>query len=154
LISFPPQFLHRNRMLPMMVSRLTPRREGVICNPPAVTRQAQERIALVDGFPDAPSFPIAIDVQHSPRSLHREGREQGRGCDRRHKRPGLDGLSSRAFPHRKARSRLCPRTPRSQRPGPSPSWHHDSRWHKGKAKAGRAVRSWHPQTLSIVIFLP
>ena len=34
-----------------------------------------------------------------------------RGCERRHTCPELDGLLSRAFLHRKARPRLCPRTP-------------------------------------------
>ncbi len=43
---------------------LTLKQQGkrVICDPPAFTRQAQKRIALVDGFPDTARFPIAIEV--------------------------------------------------------------------------------------------
>jgi hypothetical protein len=47
----------------------------VIRVPRALTRQAQEGIALVDCFPDTARFPIAIEVHHG-RSLHREEREQ------------------------------------------------------------------------------
>ena len=38
--------------------------EWVICDPPALTRQAQEGITLVDCLPDTARFPIAIEVHH------------------------------------------------------------------------------------------
>src|SRR6266536_5468523 len=47
--------------------------EWVICDPPALTRQAQEGITLVDCLPDTARFPIAIEV-HLATIIAQEGR--------------------------------------------------------------------------------
>src|SRR5262249_14648612 len=49
------------------------------------------------------------------------------GCEPRHTSPELDGLPCRAFLHRKARSRSCPRSPvRNDRDRPLLSLQRDS----------------------------
>jgi hypothetical protein len=49
--------------LPTYSLALKQKRERVIGDPPALTRQSQKRRTLVDCFPDTPSFPI-IDFHH------------------------------------------------------------------------------------------
>jgi hypothetical protein len=122
---------------------LKQKREWVVRNSTAGTGQAQEAIVLhrlchgpgapVVFFPldsgswgetyplcpllgrDCPVRCASGPVERAGQDCKgRGGRDRARGCERRHKCPELDGLFSPAFLHRKARSRLCPRTPRSQ----------------------------------------
>jgi hypothetical protein len=92
-------------------------------------------VSRLAGAPAAPVAWLGVGVQFRPNDRENNKTTYAAASNAPISPNGQNRLLLRAFPNRKARSRLCPRTPRSQRPGPSPQLQHDSA-HDMKAFSG------------------